>query len=284
MFSSECKEIYSETGLHSGEMTCIFQQKQNSEGRGKASRNKEGFKMNGKLKLGVNIDHVATLRQARLGVYPSPLEAAKICEAAGADGITAHLREDRRHIQDADMEALVQTVRKLNMEMAATDEMVAIAERLKPANCCLVPEKRRELTTEGGLDVVGAFDSLKNAVKRLQAAGVCVSIFIDPVREQLKAAAETGAQFVELHTGAFSNAEGDAQLRELDRLIDGAEYAHSLGLNVNAGHGIGYQNVKLVLKVPHLHELNIGHSIVSRAVFVGLRSAVQEMMNLMKEY
>ena len=240
--------------------------------------------MNGKLKLGVNIDHVATLRQARLGVYPSPLEAAKVCEAAGADGITAHLREDRRHIQDADMEALVQTVRKLNMEMAATDEMVAIAERLKPANCCLVPEKRQELTTEGGLDVIGAFDSLKNAVKRLQAAGVCVSIFIDPVREQLKAAAETGAQFVELHTGAFSNAEGDAQLRELDRLIDGAEYAHSLGLNVNAGHGIGYQNVKLVLKVPHLHELNIGHSIVSRAVFVGLRSAVQEMMNLMKEY
>lgn len=236
------------------------------------------------LLLGVNIDHVATLRQARLGVYPSPLEAAKICEEAGADGITAHLREDRRHIQDADMEALAKTVKRLNMEMAATEEMISIAARLKPANCCLVPEKRRELTTEGGVDVIGAFAVLKEAVARLQTAGICVSIFIDPAKEQLKAAADTGATVVELHTGAYANATGGAVKRELDRLIEGAEYAHRLGLTVNAGHGLNYDNLESALRIPHLHELNIGHSIISRAVFTGLHAAVREMLALMRKH
>lgn len=237
-----------------------------------------------KLKLGVNIDHVATLRQARLGVVPSPLEAARVCIEAGADGITAHLREDRRHIQDKDMEALAGEVKRLNMEMAATEEMIAIASRLKPANCCLVPEKRRELTTEGGLDVLGAYDSLKDAVARLTKAGISVSIFIDPVKEQLEAAARIGSPFVELHTGSFANASGDAQLRELDRLIAGAKIAHSLGMGVNAGHGIDYVNLKLILEIPHLHELNIGHSIVSRSVFTGLKTAVKEMLDGMSKY
>ena len=237
-----------------------------------------------KLKLGVNIDHVATLRQARLGISPSPLEAARVCIAAGADGITAHLREDRRHIQDRDMEALAGEVERLNMEMAATEEMIAIASRLKPANCCLVPEKRRELTTEGGLDVIGAYDSLKDAVARLTNVGICVSIFIDPVKEQLEAAAKAGSPFVELHTGAFANASGDAQLRELERLIEGAKIAHSLGMGVNAGHGIDYVNLKLILEIPHLHELNIGHSIVSRSVFTGLKTAVEEMLDGMAKY
>lgn len=236
------------------------------------------------LKLGVNIDHVATLRQARLGAVPSPLAAARVCEEAGADGITAHLREDRRHIQDADMEALAGTVKRLNMEMAATEEMIAIASRLKPANCCLVPEKRRELTTEGGLDVLGAYDSLKSAVERLTKAGICVSIFIDPVKEQLEAAAKIGSPFVELHTGAFANASGDAQLRELERLIEGAKIAHSLGMGVNAGHGIDYVNLKLILEMPHLHELNIGHSIISRSIFTGLKTAVTEMLDGMAKY
>lgn len=237
-----------------------------------------------KLKLGVNIDHVATLRQARLGIAPSPLEAARVCEEAGADGITAHLREDRRHIQDADMEVLAGTVRRLNMEMAATEEMIAIASRLKPANCCLVPEKRRELTTEGGLDVVGAYESLKSAVARLTKAGICVSIFIDPVKEQLEAAAEIGSPFVELHTGAFANASGKAQLKELDRLIEGAKIAHSLGMGVNAGHGIDYVNLKLILEIPYLHELNIGHCIISRSIFTGLKTAVAEMLDGMAKY
>ncbi len=237
-----------------------------------------------KLKLGVNIDHVATLRQARMGASPSPLEAARVCEEAGADGITAHLREDRRHIQDADMEALAGAVKRLNMEMAATEEMIAIASRLKPVHCCLVPEKRRELTTEGGLDVVGAYDSLKSAVARLTKAGICVSIFIDPVKEQLEAAAKLGSPFVELHTGAFANASGDAQLRELERLIEGAKTAHALGMEVNAGHGIDYANLKLILEIPYLHELNIGHSIISRSIFTGLKTAVTEMLNGMAKY
>lgn len=182
------------------------------------------------LKLGVNIDHVATLRQARLGKFPSPEYAAKVCEQAGADGITAHLREDRRHIQDADMENLVRTVKRLNMEMAVTDEMVAIASRLRPANCCLVPEKRQELTTEGGLDAAGSLPKLTGAVKTLKDAGITVSIFIDPVEAQIEAAKASGADCIELHTGAFANAVGEAQKKELERLIKGAEFAHSLGL------------------------------------------------------
>lgn len=236
------------------------------------------------LKLGVNIDHVATLRQARLGKFPSPEYAAKVCEQAGADGITAHLREDRRHIQDADMENLVRTVKRLNMEMAVTDEMVAIASRLRPANCCLVPEKRQELTTEGGLDAAGSLPKLTGAVKTLKDAGITVSIFIDPVEAQIEAAKASGADCIELHTGAFANAVGEAQKKELERLIKGAEFAHSLGLTVNAGHGIDYENIPLMLKVPYLHELNIGYSIICRAIFTGLKHAVQEMLSNLNAY
>ena len=236
------------------------------------------------LKLGVNIDHVATLRQARLGKFPSPEYAAKVCEQAGADGITAHLREDRRHIQDADMESLVRTVKRLNMEMAVTDEMVGIASRLRPANCCLVPEKRRELTTEGGLDAAGSLPRLTDAVSTLKSAGITVSIFIDPVEAQIEAAKASGADCIELHTGAFANAVGAAQKKELERLIKGAEFAHSLGLTVNAGHGIDYENIQLMLQVPHLHELNIGYSIICRAIFTGLKHAVQEMISYLNTY
>ena len=236
------------------------------------------------LKLGVNIDHVATLRQARLGKFPSPEYAAKVCEQAGADGITAHLREDRRHIQDADMENLVRTVKRLNMEMAVTDEMVAIASRLRPANCCLVPEKRQELTTEGGLDAAGSLPKLTGAVKTLKDAGITVSIFIDPVEAQIEAAKASGADCIELHTGAFANAVGEVQKKELERLIKGAEFAHSLGLTVNAGHGIDYENIQLMLKVPYLHELNIGYSIICRAIFTGLKHAVREMLSNLNAY
>ena len=237
------------------------------------------------MKLGVNIDHVATLRQARHTKYPSPLAAAELCMKAGADGITAHLREDRRHIQDSDMEALSKAVPRLNMEMAVTDEMVRIASSLKPAHCCLVPEKRQELTTEGGLDVVGKFESVKAAVETLSSAGIVVSLFIDPDRAQIEAAKRCGAPVIELHTGAFANAEGKAQTDELKRLADAAEFAHSLGITVNAGHGIDYENIKLLLReVPHLNELNIGHSIICRAVFIGLENAVAEMLALMSNY
>ncbi len=235
-------------------------------------------------KLGVNIDHVATLRQARFTIYPSPLEAAILCEKAGAHGITAHLREDRRHIQDSDLEILAKRVQRLNMEMAVTEEMIRIAIANRPVNCCLVPEKREELTTEGGLDVAGRFSEVKAAVERLSAAGINVSLFIDPEQSQIEAAAKTEAPMVELHTGAFANARGEAKQREVSRLKEGAEQAHSLGLTVNAGHGIDYENIKLLYDVPYLHELNIGHSIVCRAVFVGLEQAVHEMLERMSGY
>lgn len=239
----------------------------------------------GKIKLGVNIDHVATLRQARMGVNPKPLDAAIICEKAGADGITAHLREDRRHIQDADMSILAATVKSLNMEMAVTDEMLHIASTIvKPSNCCLVPEKRRELTTEGGLDAAGTLAKLKEIVPILQKTGVVVSLFLDPEFKQIDAAKECGAEFIELHTGSFANASGAEQRKELERLIKGAEYAHSLGIGVNAGHGIDYENIILIKEVPYLHELNIGHSIVARSVFDGLENAVREMVSLMSAY
>lgn len=236
------------------------------------------------LKLGVNVDHVATLRQARRAKYPCPVEAAMACERAGAHGITAHLREDRRHIQDADMEALAAKAARLNMEMAVTEEMVSIASRLKPANCCLVPEKRQELTTEGGLDAISSLKTLKGAVKRLQSAGIAVSIFIDPDKPQIEAAKESGAEFIELHTGSLANAEGSAQRRELERLVEAAAFAHGLGLMVNAGHGLDYMNIALIKEVPFLCELNIGHSIVSRAVMAGMERAVAEMLALMKDY
>lgn len=236
------------------------------------------------LNLGVNIDHVATVREARKVSYPSPLETALICEKAGAWGITAHLREDRRHIQDSDMEELVNNVQRLNMEMGATEEMINIASRLKPYSSCLVPEKRQELTTEGGLNVVEDKKWISETVTRLQQSGIIVSIFIDPDKNQLDAARDTNAEYVELHTGSFANSSGEFMLKELDRLIFAAEHAHNIGLKVNAGHGIDYRNIKDILKIPHLRELNIGHSIISRAVIAGIHSAVAEMVELMKEY
>lgn len=238
------------------------------------------------LELGVNIDHTATIRQARLGLEPSPLQAALLCEKAGADGITAHLREDRRHIQDHDMAELKASVRRLNMEMAVTDEMVRIAsEVIRPAHACLVPEKRAELTTEGGLDAAGMLGKLKEVVPVLHGSGVIVSLFIDPDKRQIDAASSCGAEFIELHTGTYANAKSARErLGALEALIDGASYAHSLGLRVNAGHGIDYRNIGDMLEVPFLHELNIGHSIISRAIFVGLCQAVEEMRSLMSIY
>lgn len=236
------------------------------------------------LKLGVNIDHIATVRQARLAQVPCPLEGALLAEKAGAWGITAHLREDRRHIQDSDIDQLAARVKNLNMEMAVTGEMVKIARRIHPHSSCLVPEKRQELTTEGGLDVVGQKSKVAAAVKELKADGILVSLFIDPEFHQLDAAAEAGADYVELHTGTYSNTSGDAQRKELDRLIAAAAHAHGIGLAVNAGHGIDYENINGILEIPHLSELNIGHSIVARAVMVGMEQAVREMIEAMRAY
>jgi pyridoxine 5-phosphate synthase len=234
------------------------------------------------LRLGVNIDHVATLRQARGGVEPNLLEAARQAQAAGADGITVHLREDRRHIQDADVFALRPLVRCLNLEMAVSPEIVAIALRLKPDECCLVPEKRQELTTEGGLDVARHFGAVRDAVAQLQLEKIQVSLFIDPTPDQVTAAANTGADAIELHTGEYANAEGAARDAKLRHLIDAAAMADDLGLQVNAGHGLNYTNVQAVVAIPQLHTLNIGHSIIARAVFVGLRVAVEEMWGMLK--
>lgn len=236
------------------------------------------------MNLGVNIDHVATVRQARLAERPSPLEAALLAEEGGAWGITAHLREDRRHIQDRDIEALVARVHRLNMEMAVTPEMLEIAVRVRPHSCCLVPEKRAELTTEGGLDVAGQPEKIREAVARLKGAGIVVSCFIDPEEPQLAAAAAAGADYVELYTGTYSNAAGEARAAELERLKQAAEFAHAAGLRVNAGHGIDYENIAGILTVPHLCELNIGHSIVGRAIMVGMVQAVREMVQRMQAY
>lgn len=236
------------------------------------------------LRLGVNVDHVATVRQARLARLPDPVEAALWCEAAGAWGITAHLREDRRHMNDQDLRNLKARVKFLNMEMAVTDEMVAIASELKPHSSCLVPEKRQELTTEGGLDVQGRFDAVKQVVAALQGNGVVVSLFIDPEPGQVRAAAASKAEYIELHTGSYFNASGTAQRDELERLVRAAQLADSLGLKVNAGHGIDYENIAGIMEVPHLNELNIGHSIIARAVMVGIRQAVREMLDLMAQY
>ena len=236
------------------------------------------------LKLGVNIDHIATVRRARLAASPRPLEGALLAEKAGAWGITAHLREDRRHIQDADIRELAKSVKNLNMEMAVTDEMVRIACEVKPHSSCLVPEKRQELTTEGGLDVAGQRDKVRAAVAKLHEAGFVVSCFIDPVEEQLDAAKEVGADYVELHTGTYSNTTGEARRQELERLKAAAEHAHKIGLSVNAGHGIDYENIAGILEIPHLSELNIGHSIIGRAIMVGMERAVGEMLEAMKPY
>jgi len=243
------------------------------------------------LKLGVNIDHVATIREARYRGgktgEPDPIAAALLCEAAGAHGITAHLREDRRHIQDRDIWKLREKIKtRLNLEMANTPEIVAIALKLKPDIVCIVPERRQEVTTEGGLDVVANERALTRTCKRMNDAGIEVSLFIAPDTEQIEASARTGAQFIELHTGAYAEHFSSKQRCkvELNRLIAGAKLAHALGLRVNAGHGLNCENLPLLHRVPHLVELNIGHSIVSRAVFVGLRQAVKEMLAVMKGY
>jgi pyridoxine 5-phosphate synthase len=243
------------------------------------------------LKLGVNIDHVATLREARYHGQPAgepdPIEAALICEAAGAHGITAHLREDRRHIQDKDIERLRQSVKtRLNFEMADSPEILAVALRIKPDIVCLVPERRQEVTTEGGLDVIARGPALKETRRRLNDAGIEVSFFIAPDLGQVEASAEAGGQFVELHTGAFAGSFNRKRERgaEIDRLAAAASRARELGLRVNAGHGLNYQNVTLLNSVPHLVELNIGHSIVSRSLVVGLAGAVREMLHLMGDY
>ena len=234
------------------------------------------------IRLGVNIDHVATLRQARGTDYPSPLEAAAACERAGAHGITVHLREDRRHIQDADVTALKAALRlPLNLELACVPAMVAIARAVQPAEACLVPERREEITTEGGLDVRGRFEAVHRATGELQAGGVVVSLFVEPDLELLQRCVDTGARVVELHTGCFCNATGAARAAELERLIRGAEQAHAAGLQVNAGHGIHLGNIGEILRIPHLHTLNIGHSIVARAVLVGMAAAVREMLEAM---
>ena len=234
--------------------------------------------------LGVNIDHVATLRQARGTTYPRPAEAAQLAERAGADSITVHLREDRRHIQDHDLDAINEVMRThMNLEMAVTDEMVAIAKHIKPTDVCLVPEKREELTTEGGLDVAGQLDKVRAACKELGAAGIRVSLFIDPERAQLDAAVAAGAPVVELHTGKYADSEGNEQADELERIIDAARYGHGLGLVINAGHGLHYQNVKPIARIEQVVELNIGHAIIARAVFDGLGPAVAEMKRLMLE-
>jgi pyridoxine 5-phosphate synthase len=240
------------------------------------------------LKLGVNIDHVATLRQARYRGRergePDPIEAALICESSGAHGITAHLREDRRHIQDRDVRQLRQVLKtRLNLEMANVPEIVSIALELKPDIVCLVPERRAEVTTEGGLDAAGQWVSLAETRRRMNAAGIEVSLFITPDAPQIEAAARVGSQFVELHTGAFAENFHRKRERaaELERLMAAAGQAHNLGLRVNAGHGLNYQNLAVLRQVPHLVELNIGHSIISRALVVGLATAVQEMLLLM---
>jgi len=232
-------------------------------------------------RLHVNVDHVATVRQARRGANPDPVTAAALCELAGASGITVHLREDRRHIQDRDLRILRQTVKTvLNLEMALTAEMVAIALEVRPDEVCLVPEKRQELTTEGGLDAAGLLPRLQEELPPLREAGIEVSLFVDPLPEALEAAARAGADFVELHTGAYANARrGRARAAELKRLETAARYAHELGLRVNAGHGLDYENVGPVAALPHVEELNIGHAIVARAVLVGLEQAVREMLD-----
>lgn len=244
------------------------------------------------LRLGVNIDHVATLRQARYATMPEsknaepdPISIASICERAGAQGITAHLRADRRHMQDRDLERLRAVITKLNLEMGNTPEIVDFALQLLPDEVCLVPEKREEITTEGGLDLVTHRRELAPTLRRLHAAGIRVSMFIDPEREQIDAAAELEAEIVELHTGKLANAFTEkVERQELDRLRDAAIRASNLNLQVNAGHGINYRNIALIHQIPNLVELNIGHSIVARAIFVGFEAAVREMLAAMQNY
>ncbi len=234
--------------------------------------------------LGVNIDHIATLREARKTPYPSLAEAALAAETAGADSITLHLREDRRHIQDADVHILRQLLKtKMNLEMAVTEEMLGIAQQVRPQDVCLVPEKREELTTEGGLDAAGQLSRIKDACTRLGNAGVRVSLFIDADFAQLEAAVQAGAPIVEIHTGHFANATGEKSVRELERIRKAVAYGRSLGLTMNAGHGLTYHNVHHIASIQGIHELNIGHAIVAQALFVGWHQAVAGMKRLMVE-
>lgn len=234
------------------------------------------------IRLGVNIDHVASLRQARHTRYPEPVEAARIAEQAGADSITIHLREDRRHIQERDVEVLKSTLQtRMNLEMAVTDEMITLATRYRPEDCCLVPERREELTTEGGLDVVGQEAKIHEAVQRLGAAGARVSLFVNADEHQIEAAARVGAPAIEIHTGHYADAQGAQREREIERIVRCAQFAHSLGLHVHAGHGLHYHNVGPIAAISIVQELNIGHAIVARALFYGLAEAVREMKRLM---
>ena len=236
------------------------------------------------IKLGVNIDHVATLRQARMGVEPEPVMAAKIAEKAGADGITIHLREDRRHIQDKDVYEIKKAISiPLNLEMACSDDIISIARDVLPVTCTIVPEKRQEITTEGGLDAAGQYDLVSNTVMRLQEKGIKVSLFIEPDKVQIDAAKKMGAEYIEIHTGLYANTEGEAHIKELNRIKEAAVYAHSIGLIVNAGHGLNYTNTQSIVEIPYMHEFNIGHSIISRAVFTGLETAVTDMIKIIKK-
>ena len=235
--------------------------------------------------LGVNIDHIATLRQARGTNYPEPIQAALIAEQAGADGITAHLREDRRHIQDRDIFLLKEMMHtRLNMEMAVTDEMVGIAKELKPYACCLVPEKREELTTEGGLDVEANLTRIQWACQTLADSGIVVSLFIDPIESQISAAVNAGAPVVEFHTGSYAEAKSPIiQAAELERIRQSARLAHSAGLQVNAGHGLNFHNVEAICSIPEIVELNIGHSIIAQALFSGLAQTVKDLKQVMRD-
>lgn len=237
------------------------------------------------IHLGVNVDHIATLRQARGTTYPDPAHAASVAEHAGASGITIHLREDRRHIVDRDVYTMAKTIQtRMNLEMAVTDEMIGIAEEVKPEFVCLVPEKREELTTEGGLDVKGQLEKVTDAVSRLATAGIKVSLFIDADESQIDAALATKAPYIEIHTGHYADATSDAeQAAELEKIVAGVKYAANKGIIVNAGHGLHYHNVKPIAEIPEIYELNIGHAIIARAAIDGLETAVRDMKRLMNE-
>ena len=235
--------------------------------------------------LGVNIDHIATLRQARLSDSPDPVYAALLAELGGADGITIHLREDRRHIQDRDLELLSQTVKtRINLEMACTDEMINIALNYTPETCCLVPEKRQELTTEGGLDVVKYKSEIAEAIEKLHSKDIKVSLFIDPEENQVETASNINADYIELHTGTYANANNKQRKKELERLYKAATLANNLNLIVNAGHGLDYHNIIPILQITNLNEVNIGHSIIARSVYVGLEKAVRQMKDIILQY
>lgn len=239
--------------------------------------------LHGGIALGVNIDHVATLRQARRARYPDPLSAALMAEEAGADSITLHLREDRRHIQDRDVVVMREALQtRMNLEMAVTEEMLRMAQQVRPQDVCLVPESRQEVTTEGGLNVAGQSARIADAVAALAGAGIRVSLFIDPEAAQIDASRRAGAPVIELHTGAYAEAEGGARAREFERLRSAAQHAASLGLTVNAGHGLNYHNVEPIAAIAEIIELNIGHAIVARALFDGLAKAVRDMKQLMR--